>query len=305
VSGAGSTAPWAGNVRAPAPADADAAAALMAAYHSSHGVPEGMTADDLRREWDELDLERDAWLLELDGELVGYACVYGRRSDRLNVDGYVHPDRRGRGVGTEILRLAEARARERGATRLHEGTLHGDEDARRLFEANGYAFVRAFLRMAIALDGPPPEPRVPEGLTLVRGDHVDERAVHAATQEGFEDHWEHEPQDYEAWARRHAKSDRSLWWVIEDDGEVVAASVNEWKHEGAGWIGTLATRRAWRGRGVAQALLHASFGEFYRRGERTVALGVDASNPTGAVRLYQRVGMSVVWRADLFEKSLA
>jgi mycothiol synthase len=293
------------NVRRATPADAEAVAGLIAAYDASHGIAQSTTPADVLREWDELDLERDAWLLELDGVLAGYACVYGRRTERLDVDGYVHPGRRGRGVGSRILRLAEARARERGAARLHIATLHGDEAARLLFEANGYAFVRAFLRMAITLDRPLPEPHVPEGLTLERFDRIDERAVHAALQEAFEDHWEHEPQEYEAWARRHAESDRSLWWVVKDGDEIAGASVNDRKREGAGWIGALATRRRWRGRGVAQALLLASFGEFRRRGERTVALGVDASNPTGAVKLYERVGMKTVWRADVYEQRLA
>ena len=45
--------------------------------------------------------------------------------------------------------------------------------------------------------------------------------------------------------------------------------------------------------------------EFYRRGERTIGLGVDASNPTGATHLYERAGMHVAWNAVIFEKDLA
>jgi ribosomal protein S18 acetylase RimI-like enzyme len=44
--------------------------------------------------------------------------------------------------------------------------------------------------------------------------------------------------------------------------------------------------------------------EFHRRGERRAALGVDAANPMGAVRVYERVGMHVVFQADIFEKPL-
>jgi mycothiol synthase len=292
------------NVRPPTAADAEVVSALVGAYDSDHGISEEMSVADLREEWAELDLARDAWLIEVDGRLAGYGCVYGRRAERLSVDGYVHPQERGRGVGTAIVRLAEARARERGAARLHAATLHADGAGRELFEANGYAYVRSFLRMAIELAGPPPEPAVPEGLSLERFDRADEHAVDEAVDEAFADHWEHEPQDYESWARRRAGSDRSLWWVVKDGDEVVGASVNDWKRFGGGWIGAIGTRRPWRGRGVAQALLLASFGEFFRRGERTIALGVDASNPTGAVRDYERVGMQVVFRADVFAKRL-
>jgi mycothiol synthase len=304
MNGVGSTAPAGVTVRAPTPADVESVAALMTAYDAAHGVSEDVSVDELRREWDDLDLERDAWLLELDGGLAGFACVYGRGTERVNVDGYVHPKRRGRGIGTAILQLGERRARERGAARVHNATLHADEAGRALFEANGYAFVRAFLRMAITLDGPPPPPEPPEGLTLEPFDRADEHAVYAALQEAFEDHWEHQPQDYETWTRRHADSDRGLWWVVKDGAEVVGAAVNDRQRHGSGWIGALATRRAWRGRGVAGALLLASFGEFYRRGEPTIALGVDATNPTGAVRVYERAGMHTAWRADVYEKHL-
>ena len=292
-------------VRPPTPADAESVAALIDAYGAAHGVPADETADDLRREWRDLDLERDAWLLELDGRLAGYACVYGRGGELVSTDGYVDPAQRGRGIGAEILRLAEARARDRGAGRLHNATLHADEAGRALFEANGYAFVRAFLRMAIDLTEPPPEPVVPDGLRLLPFDRADELAVHAAVEEAFQDHWEHEPRDYESWARRRADSDRTLWWAVKDGDEIAGVWVHDRRRVGSGWIGPVATRRPGRGRGGAQALLLASLGEFYRRGERTVALGVDATNPTGAVRVYERVGMHTVWRADVYEKHLA
>jgi GNAT superfamily N-acetyltransferase len=71
-----------------------------------------------------------------------------------------------------------------------------------------------------------------------------------------------------------------------------------------GWIGTLAVRPAWRRRGLGLALLQESFGRFYARGERTVALGVDAQNPTGPTRLYERAGMGVLWQADVWQKEL-
>jgi mycothiol synthase len=292
------------NVRRPTTADAEAVAELLEAYDAAFGVPD-TTADDLRDEWADLDLEQDAWLLELEGRLAGYASVGGRRVELLQADGYVHPELAGRGVGTRILELTEARARERGAARLHNATLHRDERGRALFSQNGYAYVRSFLRMAIDLASePPPEPEVPEGLTLRRYEEADARAFHAAVEEAFEDHWEHEPRTLEAWEARRADSDRTLWFVVCDGDEIAGAIQNDAQRYGGGWIGTVATRRAWRGRGVAQALLLAALREFHARGERHVALGVDATNPTGAVRVYERVGMHVAWRADVYEKRL-
>ena len=73
---------------------------------------------------------------------------------------------------------------------------------------------------------------------------------------------------------------------------------------GIGWVGTLGVRRPWRKKGLGLALLQASFGEFYKRGMKTIGLGVDASNPTGATRLYQRAGMYIASEFLTFEKEL-
>ena len=57
-----------------------------------------------------------------------------------------------------------------------------------------------------------------------------------------------------------------------------------------------------RQRGLAQALLRHTFAEYASRGLDTVGLGVDAENPTGAVRLYERAGMHVARTNLILEK---
>jgi mycothiol synthase len=55
---------------------------------------------------------------------------------------------------------------------------------------------------------------------------------------------------------------------------------------------------------LGQALLLAAFNEFYRRGEKIVALSVDAASPTGATRLYESAGMRVYQKFTLYEMEL-
>jgi mycothiol synthase len=43
---------------------------------------------------------------------------------------------------------------------------------------------------------------------------------------------------------------------------------------------------------------------FFERGQRRVGLGVDATNPTGATRLYERAGMRVAYESISFAKEL-
>ena len=71
-----------------------------------------------------------------------------------------------------------------------------------------------------------------------------------------------------------------------------------------GWVDELGVLAPCRGRGIARALLLRSFVTFARRGCLQVLLNVDAENPTGATKLYERVGMRVVNQWDLWERSL-
>jgi ribosomal protein S18 acetylase RimI-like enzyme len=70
---------------------------------------------------------------------------------------------------------------------------------------------------------------------------------------------------------------------------------------GYGFIGSIGVRRPWRRRGVGEALLRRTFALLHARGLRKVRLLVDSENPTGATRLYERVGMSVLRQSNTWE----
>jgi len=71
------------NVRRPTEADAPVVTELIAAMDTHFvGAPE-LTEEDLQDEWNDLELDRDAWLFELDGELAGYSVLpLGRTCSR-------------------------------------------------------------------------------------------------------------------------------------------------------------------------------------------------------------------------------
>ena len=110
-----------------------------------------------RSEWSELDLAQDARVVR-DGErIVGYGVVR-EHGEPWRVEGYVHPDALGRGIGTLIATELEADAARRGARRIQNGVLEADAAAGRLLESLGYSTVRVFREMRIELAAPPPAP---------------------------------------------------------------------------------------------------------------------------------------------------
>lgn len=304
-------------IRPPQPtADFDEALALVQAYDRSVYGDSDWTEAELREEWDGLDLETDAWVAVEGGRVVGLMHVYDRRGGRVLADGYVHPAFAGRGIGTRLLEAAERRALEfdgevpAGETlAIETAHLVGDPTAPLLFEGRNYVRVRTFLRMVADLRGRPPAPIWPDGLELRSFEPARHgRLVQATVDEAFADEWGYEPSAYEDWHGRVLDVedfDPDLCPVVWDGDEIAAVSINYMKRNGDwGWIGTLAVRPAWRRRGLGLALLHESFRRFGGRGETTVALGVDSENPTGATQLYDRAGMRILWRADVWRKKL-
>ena len=293
-------------VRRPTEADAPAAAELVAALEMHFVGESEMRTSDLLDEWRQLELSRDIWLVELDGRLAGYGALFTKRHAFADI--CVHPDAWNHGVGSHLVELVETDARRRGIGLLRNGVLDNDRRAHALLHARGYRIVRHFYRMAIELDAPPPAPEWPEGLRSSVYDSREVRAFHAALEEAFEDEWDHEPESFDDWRRRRLEApnvDPTLWFAVKDGEEIAATAVCDRDRFGMGWVGAIGVRKPWRRRGLGLALLRHCFVELYGRGQRVIGLGVDAENPTGATRLYERAGMRVVWSAALFEKELA
>jgi mycothiol synthase len=281
---------------------------LMRAVESSLYGATTFSQADLEDEWSELDLERDVRVVRDGDRVVGYAVVH-ERGEQWEVEAYVHPDARGRGVGARIAAGLERDAAGAGARRIHSSVLEADSAGRRLLESLGYAAVRVFREMRIELAARPPAPEWPAGLRVVPFDPAtDARAFHAAAEEAFRDHWNHRPRDFAEWSKSHLEGerfDRELWCVVRAGDDIAAGTVCTGDTYGGGFVHVLFTRRPWRRQGVGAALLADAFGRLWERGERSVGLGVDAASDTGAFRLYERAGMKPALGWVVYEKRLA
>lgn len=296
--------------------DFDEVLALVQACDRAVYGDSDWTAVELREEWEGLDLERDAWVAVVGSRLAGVMHRYERRGGRVLADGYVHPELTGRGVGAALLEAVESRAlalaeEVPAAERVTVETAHlvGDPRAPRLLACRGYERARTFFRMVARLEQPPPAPAWPAALELRPLEPArDGPRVQAAVDEAFAREWGYARRPYDDWFGKVLavpRFDPALCPVVWDGDELAAISLNYPKRMGNwGWIGALAVRPAWRRRGLGSTLLQESFRRFYALGERTVALGVDAQNPTGATRLYERAGMGVLWQADVWQKEL-
>jgi mycothiol synthase len=265
---------------------------------AAYGV---LVACDLGR-WFDLTLEqfrarwptyRGTWMAE-EGTVVGYAAA---RSDEVEV--YVVPDARRRGMGTRLLAKAEASAEEHRIT----ATARRDEAAAAPFlERHGYRFGSETWLMQIDLDREPPRPVWPERIGVRSFRIEDARAVKELLDVAYAKEPDFREEPFEDWSRfmlDDTSFEAESWFVAEaDDGSLAGAALNGKE----GYVTDLVVHPAYRRRGLGEALMLHTFRHFKARREPTVTLKTDSNNTSQAWRLYERLGMRTIRTYDDFEK---
>jgi ribosomal protein S18 acetylase RimI-like enzyme len=157
--------------------------------------------------------------------------------------------------------------------------------------------------MTRSVDDPIPDIALPDGIDVRPVLERDLQRILAAQDEAFRDHWGHRDwtdADFQVLVS-NPDFDPSLWRVAWEGDEIVSVidtSIHPAENAAIGvnraWLEHVSTRRAWRGRGIAKALIVSTLHELRQRGVEVAALGVDSSNPTGAFQLYEGLGFRVV-----------
>lgn len=213
---------------------------------------------------------------------------------RTRADVAVDPAWRGRGIGTWLREWTEGRAREIGANQIGQMIADARADAVRLLTNAGYTPRSRAWILRIDHTEEPVLFEPPEGIAIrpfqpTRDDHAAYRVI----EEAFSELSNRHPQSFQDWAEttiRRADFDPERFLLAAEGGDVIGAALG-FSFEGEGWIEQLAVRRSHRGRGIARALLHRSFRQAWDRGERTS--GLSTNSDTGALTLYEKVGMHV------------
>ena len=291
------------------------------------GEDEIANAEAIRNEWVSpgFDPQTDIRLvLAPDGALAGYVETWTNANPPVHpwIWLRLHPDYEGLGIDRFLLEWGEQRAMK-VLPNLPEGLRFAPQVGayskatafKELFEALGYTHIRSSYRMRIDLDGAPPAPVWPEGISLrPYNPETDTEAVYRADIDSFRDHFGFVEEPFEAGLERFRHFllggpgfDPAIQFLAMD-GEALAGiclcRAHSFDDPNQGWVSTLGVRRPWRKRGLGLALLRHAFGEFHRRGVHSVGLGVDAENLTGALRLYEKAGMRIHNQFDLYEKEI-
>ena len=244
------------------PGEVEAVVALLAAASSHDRTDWFPTARNLVNDWapsSTFDPARDLQGAWRDGSLVGVARHSWRDRPtavhhRLEI--YVHPEMRRRGIGGQLLDWAEGRAREAALEQHHVpgGKPHqyGGHATDAVTAARPFATARGYAPIRVHVE-----------MRRSLADAIPDAPLPAGIEV------------------RPVTADQ--YRAIFDADE--EAFRDHWDH-----AAPVATRRPWRGRGLAGALIARSLQALRERGMDIAGLGVDTENPTGAFGLYQRFG---------------
>jgi ribosomal protein S18 acetylase RimI-like enzyme len=247
--------------------------------------------------------ERDARIVVEGDRPVAWAEVFqGRRAEAD-----VHPEHRGRGIGRSLLEWTEAAARDAGGSLVGQSITDSNAGAAELFRANGYQPLWTSWILQIHLTVAPEPAVLPEGVELRPFDpERDAPATFRVIESAFSEVSDPEPTRFEDWAAKltgHAAFSPPLSRLAWEGSRIVgAAMVLDYGPENEGWVQQLAVDARHRHRGIARALLADVFRRFHERGASACGLSTDSR--TGALGLYEKVGMHVRRRYTHWVKEL-
>lgn len=304
--------------RAATPADVPAVVALtnLVGERDGTGVvtTEESTAEMFRAP--DFDVATDTFSAWDGADLVALGSAFARASlvegrAMIGIEGAVHPDHRGRGLGSALLTLLEERgsalgdARHPGApVRLRTSGGLPDSSSQRLLEQRGYTPDNYFVTMQVPLaDWADPGGEV----VAVRPDATLQEEIRDAHNDAFRDHRNFSPIPAEHWAfwGRSATQRPEQSRVVLEGGRVLAYAVTGEYEPGVSHVELVGTRREARGRGLARQVLLGSLRAARDAGYRVSELEVDSTSPTGADRLYVSVGYQPVRVISRYVRDLA
>lgn len=249
--------------------------------------------EDIESDWERASFDISTQSVGVfEGEhLVGAAEVFKAR----RAEAAVLPDHRGRGIGVWLAEWTEQVARRDGGTKVGQTCFRGS-GGEQLLRARGYDDAWTSWVLELPADRPIMAQPLPPGYTIreaVAG--AEDRDVFQVIEDAFNEWPDRTPSTFEDWyPRLMGRRGFEPWQIrvaVDGDDRVVGAACTILDSAGEAYIDQLAVRSDQRGKGLARSLMADAFAQGRERGAARFGLSTDSR--TGALGLYEKVGMKV------------
>lgn len=170
-----------------------------------------------------------------------------------------------------------------------------DALTRRRLKAAGFAIAYPLWTMTHDEKTPPAVRGLPSSLRMTPWAETDLHRFHLSYTAAYQDQRVVEPHSEDAWSRLVADESFAAELsrtVIDPNGAVIAFALAFSAGHGGVELGPIGTIPRWRGQGICSALLSTVISECHSRDITPITLTVDGESPTGAHRLYERLGFA-------------
>lgn len=253
------------------------------------GEPE-VTLEDVVSDWQRPSYDISSSTIGVfDGDLL---VAYADHAGGDVVYAAVHPDHQGRGIGTQLARWSQAKARAAGATRVGSQVPEGSA-ADRLMRDLGYQVRWTAWDLELPEGAEITAYPLPAGFTIRDAGEADREAAWTLLEDAFLEWSERERQSLEDFgARVWGRPGYEPWnlRLLECDGELAGATHVHLSGD-SGYVAKIALRPDHRGRGLARSMLVDAFGLARSHGAVRSYLSTDTR--AGARGVYEKVGMVV------------
>jgi mycothiol synthase len=270
------------------------------------------------------DPDRDLLVVEGAGKVVGFTRLWWSK-DQNGVYLYSQyadlvPEWRGKGIRNAMLTYSEQRLKEAAkkhptdVPRYFQSTaVDSEEDWITVLTEEGYSVFRYGFHMKRSNLENVPDLPLPEGVEVRPAKPEHYKAIIGAWNEACKDMRGQIPMSDENFKALQESPifNPSLWQIAWHNNEVVGTVLNfinerenSLYNRKRGYVEAVSVQRSWRGKGIAKALIARSLKLYKEQKMNEAALGVDAENPSGALRLYQEMGFHIERRTAVYRKHL-
>ncbi|MFC4408995.1 GNAT family N-acetyltransferase [Chungangia koreensis] len=239
-----------------------------------------------------IEIERFSWVVVEEERLIAFSGITQKGNSEFPSILIVHPEAQNRGIESDLLNSM--------VSSVEEGTLIFSSNTpyeHAQFEGMGFEAIRYWFRMEIDLQEAvigqyhlPPNFAI-ESFKVGQ----DESDTYLAFEDAFQTHFGYTSSSLESFVKRTEREgfDANNWLLLKEGEEIAGFIFCQKSVEGQAEITHVGVRPKWRKKGFGKVLLNEAFLLQKNNGRPKVYLNVDSNNPSGAVQLYEDMGMKM------------